>query len=177
MAGALAQQPGLSLWFPRSAGNTLGRSTVSTHEVDPLVAKVQKGDRAAFQQLFAELAPMSLDWCTECSAPQSISMTSFKCFCQYISIGDFRVDSKLSTWLHRITVNVVLMTRRAARCRPVYSAEITEDTPHLLPVDSGLAPDEDAHRRERIRAFQHDRIEAGEKKRTVFVLHELRGIG
>lgn len=178
MAGVLAQQPGPSVWFPRASGGTIGKAAVTPNEVDPLVVRVQKGDRAAFQQLFArhrgDVARLVYRML---GGSVDLDDVVQEVFLQvHRSIGDFRGDSKLSTWLHRITVNVVLMTRRAARCRPVYSAEITDETPHLLPVDSGLAPDEDAHRRERVRAFQRCIEKLAEKKRTVFVLHELEGV-
>lgn len=89
------------------------------------------------------------------------------------SLKDFRGQSKLSTWLHRVTVNVVLMHRRAARSRPVFADE---------PLGEGLVhggevpPDEDAERRERVRAFARLLDRLADKKRVVFVLHELEGI-
>jgi RNA polymerase sigma-70 factor (ECF subfamily) len=89
------------------------------------------------------------------------------------SLKDFRGQSKLSTWLHRVTVNVVLMHRRAARSRPVFADE---------PLGEGLvngaevAPDEDVERRERVRAFSRLLDRLADKKRIVFVLHELEGI-
>ena len=36
----------------------------------------------------------------------------------YRSLKDFRGQAKFSTWLHRVTVNVVLMHRRSARGPP-----------------------------------------------------------
>src|SRR6476661_6878724 len=58
------------------------------------------------------------------------------------SLGEFRGQAKFTTWLHRVTVNVVLMVRRAARSRPVFAGEPQDDHE----PDRGLAPDEDAAR-------------------------------
>jgi RNA polymerase sigma-70 factor (ECF subfamily) len=87
------------------------------------------------------------------------------------SLADFKGQSKFSTWLHRVTVNVVLMCRRAARSRPVFAGEVTDAEP-----DRGLLPDEDASRRQRLEAFRRVLEKLPEKKRTVFVLHELEGL-
>jgi RNA polymerase sigma-70 factor (ECF subfamily) len=89
------------------------------------------------------------------------------------SLKDFRGQSKFSTWLHRVTVNVVLMHRRAARSRPVFADEALGEGLVQAPDAS---PDEDAERRERVRAFARLLDKLADKKRIVFVLHELEGI-
>lgn len=89
------------------------------------------------------------------------------------SLRDFRGQSKFTTWLHRVTVNVVLMYRRAARSRPVFADEAVPETRFDAAVP---LPDEDADRRERMRAFSRVLAKLPEKKRDVFVLHELEGL-
>jgi RNA polymerase sigma-70 factor (ECF subfamily) len=91
----------------------------------------------------------------------------------YKSLPDFRGQSKFGTWLHRVTVNVALMHRRAAKSRPTFCEPAPEDR---IASQSGPAPDEDAERRERIRAFGRLLDRLGDKKRVVFVLHELEGV-
>ncbi len=91
----------------------------------------------------------------------------------YKSLKDFRGQAKFSTWLHRVTVNVVLMHRRAARSRPVFTDEPTREA---AAEGHDVRPDEDAERRERVRAFGRLLDRLGDKKRIVFVLHELEGI-
>ncbi len=87
------------------------------------------------------------------------------------SLPDFRGDARFSTWLHRVTVNVVLMARRAAKSRPTLDGEVS---PHL--ASDAVWPDGDADRRERMRAFQRCVDALPEKKRTVFILHDLEGM-
>ncbi|MGH7270828.1 MAG: RNA polymerase sigma factor [Polyangiaceae bacterium] len=89
------------------------------------------------------------------------------------SLKDFRGQSKLSTWLHRVAVNVVLMHRRAARSRPVFADEALGEG---VTGGTDVLPDEDAERRERMRAFARLLDRLADKKRVVFVLHELEGI-
>ncbi len=90
----------------------------------------------------------------------------------YRSLRDFRGQSKFSTWLHRVTVNVVLMHRRAARSRPTYAEEAADE---LVADQKQVLPDEGASRRERMRAFGRLLDRLADKKRVVFVLHELEG--
>jgi RNA polymerase sigma-70 factor (ECF subfamily) len=88
------------------------------------------------------------------------------------SLPDFRGHSKFSTWLHRVTVNVVLMIRRRARSRPVLTSEHAarhEPSEHQL-------PDQEMVRARRLAAFRRLLDRLSDKKRTVFVLHELEGM-
>jgi len=90
----------------------------------------------------------------------------------YKSLKDFRGQSKFSTWLHRVTVNVVLMHRRAMRSRPI----LVEEHASVALASDELSPDEDVARRERMRAFARLLGRLADKKRIVFVLHELEGL-
>jgi RNA polymerase sigma-70 factor (ECF subfamily) len=71
-----------------------------------------------------------------------------------------------------VTVNVVLMHRRAAKSRP----QLVPPHADEMHVDSRLSPDEDLARLERMRAFRRVIDQLAEKKRTVFLLHELEGL-
>jgi RNA polymerase sigma-70 factor, ECF subfamily len=92
----------------------------------------------------------------------------------YRSIKDFRGQAKLSTWVHRIAVNVVLMHRRALRSRPTYVSD-EETTLQLIDEGQDGSPLEEVARRQRIRAFDRVLSRISEKKREVFVLHEIEG--
>jgi RNA polymerase sigma-70 factor (ECF subfamily) len=138
-----------------------------------LVARAQRGDRWAFTELFrrhrSDVARLVYRMMGPTADLEDIVQEVF--LQVHRSIGEFRGQAKFSTWLHRVTVNVVLMTRRAARSRPV----LTGETPTEYEPDAGLAPDEDAMRRRRIEAFRRLLEKLPEKKRTVFELHELCG--
>ncbi|HEY3819110.1 MAG TPA: RNA polymerase sigma factor [Polyangiaceae bacterium] len=140
-----------------------------------LIGSAAAGDTAAFRQLYerhrtdvARLVYRML------GARADLEDVIQEVFVQvYKSLKDFRGQSKFSTWLHRVTVNVVLMHRRSARSRPVFADEPPPE-PALRSRD--IAPDEDADRRERMRAFGRLLARLADKKRIVFVLHELEGI-
>jgi RNA polymerase sigma-70 factor (ECF subfamily) len=71
-----------------------------------------------------------------------------------------------------VTVNVVLMHRRAARSRPV----LTELAEVRAPKDPRPLPDEEVARRLRIAAFYRLLDRLSDKKRAVYVLHDLEGV-
>lgn len=148
---------------------------IRPREDDSLVTRAASGDAQAFRALFARhRADVARLVYRMLSAPADLDDVVQEVFVQvFRSLKDFRGQSKFSTWLHRVTVNVVLMHRRSARSRPV----LTEEAPSDLVADEGQTlPDEDAERRERMRAFERLLARLADKKRIVFVLHELEGL-
>ncbi len=140
-----------------------------------LIARAVTGDTTAFRLLYERHRVDVARLVYRMLGPRSdMEDVIQEVFVQvYKSLKDFRGQSKFSTWLHRVTVNVVLMYRRAARSRPVFADEPAADAA----MQSGeIAPDEDAERRERVRAFGRLLGRLADKKRIVFVLHELEGI-
>ncbi len=143
-------------------------------ELDELVQRSQKGDRAAFSQLFrrhrADVARLVFRMMGPTADAEDVIQEVF--LQVHRSLGEFRGQARFTTWLHRVTVNVVLMVRRAAKSRPVFTGEPLSDRE----PDAGIWPDEDASRQRRIEAFRRLVDRLAEKKRTVFVLHELEGM-
>jgi RNA polymerase sigma-70 factor, ECF subfamily len=139
-----------------------------------LVERCQRGDAEAFRELFrahrddvARLAQRMLGRATDLD---DIVQEVF--FQVHRSIRDFRHGARFSTWLYRVTVNVVLMHRRAAKSRPVFG----EAPEHLAAVDHRPFADELVDQRRRVQAFHRLLDLLSEKKRVVFVLHELEGL-
>lgn len=141
---------------------------------DTLLDRCRKGDQAAFRQLFRLHSPdVTRIVARMLGRHADVEDVVQEVFLQvHRSLREFRGDAKFSTWLHRVAVNVVLMARRAARSRPVFSESIPDDSFR----DDSPWPDEDAARQERLRAFQRCIDRLSEKKRTVFILHELEGM-
>src|SRR5438105_3843929 len=154
---------------------SLERIAPPVGEQDDLVSRAASGDRAAFKAIYArhrqDVARLVYRMLSGSADVDDVVQEVF--FQVHRSLKDFRGQSKFSTWLHRVTVNVVLMHRRAARSRPVYAEEAPPD---LTRDDDAVSPDEDADRRERVRAFGRLLARLADKKRIVFVLHELEGL-
>ena len=102
-----------------------------------LVARLQDGDDAAFENLVREQTPRLLRVARRLlpseedarDAVQDAFLSAFK------SIGRFERGSTISTWLHRILINACLMKLRSQRRRP------EKEIDNLLPQFS-----EDGHR-------------------------------
>jgi RNA polymerase sigma-70 factor (ECF subfamily) len=139
-----------------------------------LVERCQNGDAEAFRELFrahrqdvTRLAQRMLGRSTDLEdIVQEVFLQVHR------SIRDFRHGARFSTWLYRVTVNVVLMHRRAAKSRLVFS-----DVPeNVAAVDQRAGADDQLERQRRVHAFHRLLDRLSEKKRIVFVLHELEGL-
>jgi RNA polymerase sigma-70 factor (ECF subfamily) len=141
----------------------------------PLIARAASGDAEAFRRLYdlhrQHVARLAYRVVGNHSDLEDIVQEVFVQV--HRSLPDFRGQSKFGTWLHRVAINVVLMHRRAAKSRPVLDAAAPDDR---MAGEGGLAPDEDAERRERVRAFGRLLDRLPDKKRVVFVLHDLEGL-
>ena len=143
-------------------------------DLEDLVERCKAGDGLAFREVFrnhrADVARLVLRMT---SRPGDLEDLVQEVFLQvYRSIKDFRGQSRFSTWLYRLTVNVVLMQRRAARSRPVLQAA-SDDS---FGADVRELPDDQLARTRRVAAFYRLLDRLSDKKRAVFVLHELEGL-
>jgi RNA polymerase sigma-70 factor (ECF subfamily) len=147
----------------------------SVSDPESLLARAASGDRAAFREVYqrhrADVARLVFRMIGPRADTEDVIQEVF--FQVFRSLKDFRGQSKFTTWLHRVTVNVVLMHRRAAKSRPVFADEALDDG--QVHADTVL-PDEDVARRERMRAFRRLLDRLADKKRIVFILHELEGM-
>ena len=139
-----------------------------------LIRRCQAGDEAAFGELFdlhhGDVRRIVLKMVG--SGPDLDDLVQDVFLQVFRSIGHFQGNARFTTWLYRVSVNVVLMYRRAARSRPTLVAESLAHAP----TDRALSPEEATARNKRIEAFYRLLDQLSEKKRTVFVLHELEGM-
>ena len=143
-------------------------------ELADLIERCKAGDGLAFREVFrnhrGDVARLVLRMT---GRPSDLEDIVQEVFLQvYRSIKDFRGQSRFSTWLYRVTVNVVLMHRRAAQSRPVLQAAPDES----FGADARDLPDDQLARARRVEAFYRLLDRLSDKKRAVFVLHELEGL-
>ena len=93
---------------------------VSSLEPTPdaeLARRIAAGDEAAFDRLYGDNAGRVYAVCLRMAgdATRARSLTQEAFVRAWQRIGSFRGDARLSSWLHRIAVNVVLESERSRR--------------------------------------------------------------
>jgi RNA polymerase sigma-70 factor (ECF subfamily) len=145
-------------------------------ELSELIERSKAGDGVAFRELFRahreDVARLAQRMTGRARTADLEDLVQEVFLQVYRSIKDFRGQSRFSTWLYRVTVNVVLMQRRAARSRPVFQDVEGE----VLSTDQRELPDDQVARGRRVAAFYRLLDRLSDKKRAVFVLHELEGL-
>jgi RNA polymerase sigma-70 factor (ECF subfamily) len=163
----------------RHETGTASRAT----QADGLLARLQAGDEEAFEWLVRQfggrmLAVARRFFACEADARdvlQEAFIAAFK------SIGDFKGNSSLATWLHRIVVNAALMNLRQRKRRPVQS--ISELLPQFnecgdwFDSDSGaLLPDAVLEEAETRAIVRRNIAELPEAYRAVLILRDIEDI-
>jgi len=141
-----------------------------------LIERAKLGDAHAFQALYDKHKRRVYSLCLRMTAntAEAEDLTQEAFLQLYRKIGTFRGESAFSTWLHRLSVNVVLMQLRK-KSLPVVSLEETtqgeEDTPKKDFGAEDLALAGSIDRLQLQKAV--DDLPPG--YRMIFVLHDVEG--
>lgn len=133
-----------------------------------LVDRARDGDAAAFEQLYREhvgrVYATCLRMCSDRARAEELAQDAF--VQAWRKLPSFRGEAAFSSWLHRLTVNVVLQRARADRRRrwDLIGDNTSAFGATAAPAPAGLDRDLD-------RAI----AELPEGARTAFVLHDVEG--
>ncbi|MEJ2582467.1 MAG: RNA polymerase sigma factor, partial [Acidobacteriota bacterium] len=134
-----------------------------------LVERAARGDVGAFEELYRENAGrvylLCLRMCGDPSLAEELAQEAFVRAWQ--KLGSFRGASAFSTWLHRVTVNVVLGNRRSAARREARVTSVGD----RLPVEGAVSDPSPGQAMDLERAI----AALPEGARTAFVLHDIEG--
>lgn len=158
--------------------NNDSSATTRTSMDCELVARAQKGDADAFATLFHTHKPHIYSLCLRMTnnTAEAEDVTQEAFLQVFRKLSTFRGDSALSTWLHRIAVNTVLMRFRKKSLYELSLDEPSTKNPDAKPVwrEYGTRDCRLAGSIDRIALTQAIR-ELPEGYRTVFLLHEVEG--
>jgi RNA polymerase sigma-70 factor, ECF subfamily len=161
-------------------GNLTDRRQQKIHELSEAdaIERAKQGDAEAFEALYDRHKRRVYSLCLRMTAntAEAEDLTQEAFLQLYRKIATFRGESAFSTWLHRLSVNVVLMHLRK-KGLPVVSLEETtqgggeEDTPKK---DFGAEDVALAGSIDRLQLQKAvDSLPPG--YRTIFVLHDVQG--
>lgn len=138
------------------------------HKTD-LVRRAQEGDVPAFEQLYRDHVGRVYAVCLRMSGDRQKAeeLTQDSFVRAWGMIRTFRGESAFSSWLHRLTVNVVLV---AIRTEKRYAARIesTEDVSKYDQSDRTVPKSETVDLDDAIAQLPH-------QARIIFVLHDIEG--
>jgi RNA polymerase sigma-70 factor (ECF subfamily) len=135
--------------------------------VSDLVRRAQAGDRSAFQRLYEDHVGRIYALCLRLTGDpeEAMDRTQDAFVRAWGKLGSFRGEAAFPTWLHRLTVNVVLSDRRSAGRRERRADAAAVEGPRVQPAPrAGLGVDLE-------RAIA--RLPPG--ARAVFVLYDVEG--
>jgi RNA polymerase sigma-70 factor, ECF subfamily len=166
---------------PESAVASVVAETIpSPAELTPdqqILVRAQAGDHAAFAQLYGthkrRVYSLCLRMLGNIAEAEDLTQESFLQL--HRKIATFRGDSAFSTWLHRLTINVVLMHLRKKGLNLISLDEALDPSPDSAPMRSFGTPDlrlTGAIDRMTLEKAVED-LPAG--YRLIFVLHDIEG--
>ena len=164
----------LPLWHGAKKRDAAPAINVTQPATDfELTQRAAAGEMAAFEELYARHSRRVYSLCLRMTGNTSEAEDlAQEAFIQlYRKIGSFRGESAFTTWLHRLTVNQVLMHFRR---RGVRMEQTTEDGESPVQVVRGT---EDPGRMPVVDRIALDKAVGSLPPgyRTVFVLHDVEG--
>jgi RNA polymerase sigma-70 factor, ECF subfamily len=138
-----------------------------------LIRAAAAGDAAAFEQLYRQHYRRVYSLCLRMlgSQTQAEDLTQEVFLQVFRKLGSFRGDSQFTTWLHRLTVNQVLMHFRK---RGVKLEHTSEEGDFTNVVDTPLQSTRRISMVDRL-ALEKAIAELPPGYRTVFALHDIEG--
>lgn len=138
-----------------------------------LVRAAAAGDAAAFEQLYQQHYRRVYSLCLRMlgSTTQAEDLTQEVFLQVFRKLGSFRGDSQFTTWLHRLTVNQVLMHFRK---RGVKLEHTSEEGDFTNVVETPLQSTRRISMVDRL-ALEKAIAELPPGYRTVFALHDIEG--
>jgi RNA polymerase sigma-70 factor, ECF subfamily len=169
-----------STYMPRLLGAAKESMTEPNGEMNEAQAifRAQQGDAVAFERLYRlhcrRVYGLCLQMVRDPSEAEDLTQEAFLLL--FRKIATFRGDSAFSTWLYRITVNLVLMRRRKKSLAEVSLEAATE------PNEEAGGPRRDFGEPDPRMAGSLDRInleralaQLPHGYKTIFVLHDVQG--
>ena len=141
----------------------------TVESIDALVRRAQEGDARAFEAVYRQTTDRVYGLCLRMSgdADRAAELVQDVFVRVWERLGSFRGDALFTTWLHRLTVNVVLQDRRSRarrEAREVGTADLERFGRHAKSAMPGTRVD-----LERAIAALPD------KARQVLVLRDVQG--
>ncbi len=148
---------------------------------EELILRLQRGDEWAFQLLVRRFRKkiFSIAFGITLDAEESQDIMQEVFLQVYRTIGNFRGDASLATWLHRITVNRSLNWKRrwARRFKWLHvSADSSDGQPAAEPESDLPSPEIRLANVQTRRQIDNALKMLPDQARTVFVLRELEGL-
>lgn len=139
-----------------------------------LAQRSAAGDLSSFEEIYHRHFRRVYSVCLRMTANQAEAEDrTQEVFIQLLKkIGSFRGESAFTTWLHRMTVNTVLMYFRKRKSKPEFTSKDDETPDQIVSgtENPGAMPIID-----RI-ALERAITELAPGYRTVFVLHDVEGL-
>jgi RNA polymerase sigma-70 factor, ECF subfamily len=152
---------------------TMTAERTETPSDQELIRAAAAGDAAAFEQLYRQHYRRVYSLCLRMlgSSTQAEDLTQEVFLQVFRKLGSFRGDSQFTTWLHRLTVNQVLMHFRK---RGVKLEHTSEEGDFTNVVETPLQSTRRISMVDRL-ALEKAIAELPPGYRTVFALHDIEG--
>jgi RNA polymerase sigma-70 factor, ECF subfamily len=165
------------------AGNAVTREQSEGEFERNLIRRAQRGDRAAFDALVRrydqEVLRMALRIVPSYEEAQDLYQEAF--LKVYRSIGRFRLESKFSTWLYRVVMNVCLDHLRRQKSRSEMQMPETQDgeSDYMQSIPesrAALHPGRSLEASEIARRLQAAMARLSPRERVVFEMKHCQGM-